>query len=267
MINDYIPDVVYPLALGVLFCVIAMIAGIVSGLRKRSRPRLLEWSVLFPTILGLAYWFFMAPDLRFAHALLWLFPIGSALLLLSFLRTFNGMSLEPGGEPMKIGVGTYILASVVGRPYRRLCIAHIIAARKHAIRNRLQEGLCIEQPSSVRMLKEQLPNWVVSSLFGEMFGNSGINVIDTTWSRLHSLMVYQAGTRSILAAKAAKAESLSRRWPETLSGIALPCERLAWSYTVASDGSVTFHYSKPLSKRLSEAPAGYLTYIGSAEEE
>jgi hypothetical protein len=77
-------------------------------------------------------------------------------------------------------------------------------------------------------------------------------------------MVLLTGTRNILAAKA---ESSSKRWPETLPGIAsLPCENLAWSYTLAPDGTATFQYPHPLPDLYSEAPAEHFTYTGRADE-
>jgi hypothetical protein len=78
--------VAYPLVLAALFCAIAILAGVLSVSKSRGRFRLLEGSILLPIVFGLAYWFFIAPDLRFAHALFWMLPLGSTLLLLSALR-------------------------------------------------------------------------------------------------------------------------------------------------------------------------------------
>jgi hypothetical protein len=185
--------------------------------------------------------------------------------LISIIQEFNSINLELGEEPLKIGIGTYILSSVVGRPYPRLCATYIVDAWKQSLKNRLQEGLCTEQPSRVALFREQLPGWVASSVVGEILAidRSESSILNTPWYRLHRILVYQTGTHSILAAKAAKAESPSRRWPDTLSGITLPCERLAWSYTVASYGTVTFQYAATLPKLSPDIPAGHLTYTGS----
>jgi hypothetical protein len=79
-------EIAYPLALAVLFCLIAAMIGAFSFLKKRSRPRYSEWSILLPSVLGLTYWFFTAPAARFAHALFWLLSLGASLLMLSSLR-------------------------------------------------------------------------------------------------------------------------------------------------------------------------------------
>lgn len=69
----------YPLyAAGVLIAA----ACVVSVLRRKERPKLLEWSLGLPVVAGLVFWFFTAPALRFAEALLFLLPIFAATLLL-----------------------------------------------------------------------------------------------------------------------------------------------------------------------------------------
>lgn len=57
-------------------------AGVATVFRRVDRPRLLEWSLGLPVVAGLAFWFFTAPALRFAEALLFLLPIFAAALLL-----------------------------------------------------------------------------------------------------------------------------------------------------------------------------------------
>lgn len=122
-------DVVYPVALAALFCAIAMVVGVLSFLRKRSGPRLLEGSVLLPMMLGLAYWFVTAPDPRFAHALFWLLPLSSALLLLSSVRA----TLSRRALLVAICV-VFVLAN--------LHLARLAVSRRGAIKDISVSGWC-----------------------------------------------------------------------------------------------------------------------------
>lgn len=74
--------VVYPLVLAVVFCIIAVISRWLSFFKQRAWPRCLEWAILPPVVIGLIYWFFTAPDPRYAHALFWCLSLSSALLFL-----------------------------------------------------------------------------------------------------------------------------------------------------------------------------------------
>ena len=57
---------------------------------KPSRPVWLEWSVLLPLVLVLLYWFFSAPDLRFANASFFLLLVSTLLLFFAAAqRTFK----------------------------------------------------------------------------------------------------------------------------------------------------------------------------------
>jgi len=57
---------------------------------KPSRPVWLEWSVLLPLVLVLLYWFFSAPDLRFANASFFLLLVSTLLLFFTVAqRTFK----------------------------------------------------------------------------------------------------------------------------------------------------------------------------------
>jgi hypothetical protein len=90
-----ITGIVYPVALTALFCIIAVIVSGFSCSSKPSRSRYLEWSILLPSIFGLAFWFITAPDPRFANALFWLLSIGSSLVLLSSLQAVVNKKVFP----------------------------------------------------------------------------------------------------------------------------------------------------------------------------
>jgi hypothetical protein len=79
-------DVVYPLTTSILFLVLT---ATIHRFKKGSRLQYLEWSILLPLIIGLIYWFFTAPDPRFADALFFALSICSVLL---FFSSIYGMS-------------------------------------------------------------------------------------------------------------------------------------------------------------------------------
>jgi hypothetical protein len=187
--------------------------------------------------------------------------------LLPLIRETNSINREIGREEdlFDIGIGTRILASVVGRPYVRAGIAHMLEAYKASIMERMEESLCSVQPKNHPPVNDRLPGWVASGMLGTLTSESSGGFFNASWKRAHRIMVLLTGTRSILAAKA---ESPSHRWPESLAGIAsLPCGNLAWSYTLAPDGAATFQYPHPLPSDLyPEVPAEHLTYSGSVNE-
>ncbi len=78
--------VVYPSVLAVVFCLIAGICYWLSLVKKTTGLRYLDWLILPPVVIGLIYWFFTAPDPRFANALFWCLSLGSALLFLCSVR-------------------------------------------------------------------------------------------------------------------------------------------------------------------------------------
>jgi hypothetical protein len=78
--------VVYPLISTCIFGSLGLAAAFYSAKNKRSGFRTIDWSILLLSILGLAFWFFTAPDLRFANSLFWLLSHTTALLLLCSLR-------------------------------------------------------------------------------------------------------------------------------------------------------------------------------------
>lgn len=80
-------QVVYPLKAAVLFFLLTCTALLARSCKKRMKVRFLEWLILLPSIAGLLYWFFTAPDIRFAHALIFIFPASFALLFLSSVQS------------------------------------------------------------------------------------------------------------------------------------------------------------------------------------
>jgi hypothetical protein len=86
MFKDNLTNVVYPLIVAVLFFVITFA---ISRTKKCSSPRYLEWAILFPPVIGLIYWFFSAPEPRFAHALFLIISMCSILLFLISIQNIS----------------------------------------------------------------------------------------------------------------------------------------------------------------------------------
>jgi len=79
-------DVVYPLVVGVVFCIIALISLWLSLFKKTAWPRCLEWAILLPVVIDFIFWFCTAPDPRYGHALFWCFSLGGVLLFLCAIQ-------------------------------------------------------------------------------------------------------------------------------------------------------------------------------------
>lgn len=90
MVSRDMVNVVYPLATALFFFIITVILSVTNHLRNGSRPQYLEWIILLPSVIGLTYWFFTAPDPRFANALFFIISMCPALLfLLSIQKRFT----------------------------------------------------------------------------------------------------------------------------------------------------------------------------------
>jgi hypothetical protein len=85
-ISKKIVGVVYPISLSMIFLVFTIIIRRFPFFKKKPSPRDFDCVILPPMIIGLIYWFFTAPDPRFAHALFWLLSLSSALLLLASVQ-------------------------------------------------------------------------------------------------------------------------------------------------------------------------------------
>jgi len=78
--------IIYPLVLTVVFCIMTVMLGFIF--KKKARSRCLDWAILPPVVIGLVYWFFTAPNPRFAHALFWCLSLSAALFFLSSVQPF-----------------------------------------------------------------------------------------------------------------------------------------------------------------------------------
>jgi len=90
-IRQEIVSVAYPTLASIVFFSLTLITEILLFVKKRFKPGYLEYFIFLPLFLGLIYWFLTAPDPRFANALFWLLPIGSAMVLLACLHKVLNM--------------------------------------------------------------------------------------------------------------------------------------------------------------------------------
>jgi hypothetical protein len=87
LLSNSTADVVMPVGVSGLFCAITVAIGC---FKRESRLRCSEWAILLPSLIGLIYWFFTAPDPRFAHALFFVTAMCSILLFLSSVKNIDG---------------------------------------------------------------------------------------------------------------------------------------------------------------------------------
>jgi hypothetical protein len=102
-----IGGVVYPLVLAGFFSVIAVISRWLSFAKKRGGLAYFDCVILTPVVIGLLFWFFTAPDLRFAHALFWCLSLSSAVLFLCSVQPL----LKKRGFVIVMGV-VFIIANL-----------------------------------------------------------------------------------------------------------------------------------------------------------
>jgi hypothetical protein len=79
-ISKDVTTVVFPLRMSALFFILTVMLCL---LKKKCRPHFFEVAILLPSVIGLLYWFFTAPNPRFANALFFITLISFGLLLLS----------------------------------------------------------------------------------------------------------------------------------------------------------------------------------------
>lgn len=106
--------VLYPLFFSIVVFTITLV---IRYLKKLRAPQYVELAVLIPLIVGLVYWFFTAPNPRFAHALFYLLSISSILLF--FLTVQHVVDMK------KFGIIVFILFLVGSLPFLRYGITNI----------------------------------------------------------------------------------------------------------------------------------------------
>jgi hypothetical protein len=94
--------VVFPVAFTLALCSFWLAAML---LKIGRFPPWIEWTVVLPVVGGFAFWFLMAPDLRFANALFFLISISTTLLFLSSVKSSSKESLFAAAIGISLVVG------------------------------------------------------------------------------------------------------------------------------------------------------------------
>jgi hypothetical protein len=77
-------NVVYPLVISILMVMMSFLIYVRVPLSQKVNKRIILIPV--PILTGLALWFWLAPDVRFAHALFWLLPVSVMIVLLKIIE-------------------------------------------------------------------------------------------------------------------------------------------------------------------------------------
>lgn len=80
------PAMSYPVAIGLLAWTLTCAWTLFLRVKRKTAPHLVEFLPVLPMAAGLPYWFFTAPDPRFAHAQFWLFAMTAMLALLAIAK-------------------------------------------------------------------------------------------------------------------------------------------------------------------------------------
>ncbi|MFC1681086.1 hypothetical protein ACFL1S_04730 [Pseudomonadota bacterium] len=79
-------EIVFPLATFLVFSIVSIFIVVFCRREEAARPRL-QWLIVLPLIAGLVFWFFTAPDPRFANAVILLLPVSVILGFLCLIRS------------------------------------------------------------------------------------------------------------------------------------------------------------------------------------
>lgn len=80
-------EVIYPLIMSLIVLLLHASNLLLMRMRKAEKVNLMSAVSLMPVICGLIFWFFTAPDPRFAGALFWILPIAAIVVLLSNIKS------------------------------------------------------------------------------------------------------------------------------------------------------------------------------------
>lgn len=76
----------YPALCAIIQIIVLAVVILNYKYTKKNTPRITGAVLLIPPLTGIFFWFFTAPDPRFANALFWLLSIASSVVLLSYLH-------------------------------------------------------------------------------------------------------------------------------------------------------------------------------------
>jgi hypothetical protein len=82
--NKGILIVVYPLLIFLTGIILSFIFYVRQPLSQKANG---NWFLIpVPILVGLSFWFYLAPDIRFAHSLFWIAPIAATIIILKFIE-------------------------------------------------------------------------------------------------------------------------------------------------------------------------------------
>ena len=96
--RKYKSEIIYPVLLAAVFGLMTLL---LAPFRNNLRRIYLNSIFPIPIVTGILFWFYMAPDPRFAHALFLLLPCSAFLVLMSCVYQLTG---EAFGTALNIGV-------------------------------------------------------------------------------------------------------------------------------------------------------------------
>lgn len=77
-------NVVYPLVISILIVMMSLLTYIRVPLSQKVNKK--TFLIPMPILIGLVFWFYLAPDVRFAHALFWILPASVLIVLLKIVE-------------------------------------------------------------------------------------------------------------------------------------------------------------------------------------
>ncbi len=108
--NDFL-RIVYPVSLSILSL---LAIAVISITKKLKNLFIFEWIILLPPLFSLVYWFFTAPEPRFANLLFFLFD--TAAIILFFV------AIQPLLSPRKFFFALVAVLLLTNYPYLRISI-------------------------------------------------------------------------------------------------------------------------------------------------
>ena len=110
--REYKEEIVYPIGLAVVFGFVTLVLAI---LQKKLRRVFLDLIFFVPIGAGILYWFFTAPDPRFAHALFLLLLCSAFFILMMRLYELTGTVFG-----ITINIGIFILCMLYVFPINQI---------------------------------------------------------------------------------------------------------------------------------------------------
>jgi hypothetical protein len=80
-------NVVYPLVISILIVIMSFLIHVRVPLSQKVNKK--TFLIPVPILIGLVFWFYLAPDVRFAHALFWILPVSVMIVLIKIIESWG----------------------------------------------------------------------------------------------------------------------------------------------------------------------------------